>query len=76
MCSSDLTAPALSERVMDGLHLTEPPSYRDIMETKPPPKLVWVLVGVPIDRFGEVRPQVTALQAVAGVSVQVNGDGQ
>jgi hypothetical protein len=42
------------------------------LQIKAPPKMVWLLIGVPLDRFGEVQGHVAGLQEVAGVSVQSN----
>lgn len=42
------------------------------MTVKAPPKLAWVLVGIPLDRYGDVYDLVTQLQQVAGVSVQTS----
>lgn len=43
------------------------------MSLKAPPKLVWVLVGIPVDDYGDVYPLVAGLEAKAKVSVQTSG---
>jgi ParB-like chromosome segregation protein Spo0J len=40
------------------------------VELKPPPKMVWVLLGIPIAEYGEVQPQVATLERCAAISVQ------
>jgi ParB-like chromosome segregation protein Spo0J len=44
------------------------------IDTRPFPKMVWILLGVSVDRFGEVREQLAALQEVADLDVQCNRD--
>ena len=44
------------------------------MRIKPPPEMVWVLVGIPLDHFGTVRDHLVAIQENASVTVQSNRD--
>jgi ParB-like chromosome segregation protein Spo0J len=48
----------------------------DIEEMKilPPPQLVWVLLAIPIRKFGSVRDHLVALESEADISVQSNRD--
>jgi hypothetical protein len=39
------------------------------MEIKSPPRMAWVVVGVPVVRYGEVQPAIESLSRVAGVHV-------
>jgi hypothetical protein len=39
------------------------------LEVKPPPQMAWVVVGVPVVRYGEVQPAIESLAAIAGVHV-------
>jgi hypothetical protein len=39
------------------------------LENKPPPKMAWVVVGVPVVRYGEVQAAIEALSALPGVHV-------
>ena len=44
------------------------------LEVKPPPAITWLLIGIPLDRFGDVQTHVAALQEAALVTVQSNRD--
>jgi ParB-like chromosome segregation protein Spo0J len=37
------------------------------LDAKPMPKMAWVLVGIPVRRYGEIDRQVRALAAVPGI---------
>lgn len=41
---------------------------------RPPPELAWVLVGIPLERYGDAQVHVAALQKIGRVSVQSNRD--
>lgn len=43
-------------------------------DTSPPPAIVWVLLGIPLDSFAECQEHLAALEGVADVSVQSNRD--
>lgn len=40
------------------------------LETKPPPRLTWVLVGIPTVRFGEIAQAVEGLAAIEGIILE------
>jgi hypothetical protein len=42
----------------------------DRIDTQPPPKMVWVLLGIPFDRFDLVQGNLAALEAESEISVQ------
>jgi ParB-like chromosome segregation protein Spo0J len=42
------------------------------VELKRPPNIVWILVGVPVDSYGDVLPQIEALEARAAIVVKTN----
>jgi len=42
----------------------------DPLPTDPPPKMVWVLVGIPLDRYGDAHRHVAALEKISDISVQ------
>lgn len=44
------------------------------LELKPPPKMVWLLCAIPLDKWGEAQPSVVKLQEISGVTVQSNRD--
>ena len=37
---------------------------------KPAPQIVWYLIGIPLERFGQVQEHVAALESAADLSVQ------
>jgi ParB-like nuclease domain len=53
--------------------LAPEPEPKEI-QLKPPPEMVWLLLGIPLDQFGDVQHHVAALQEVSGVTVQSNRD--
>lgn len=40
------------------------------VDTRPPPKLSWVLIGIPIVRFGEIQAQIEAISSIEDVVVK------
>lgn len=40
------------------------------IELQPPPKMVWILIGVPFNRFNKVQKYLAALETQADISVQ------
>jgi ParB-like chromosome segregation protein Spo0J len=44
------------------------------VDLRQPPKLVWYLIGVPIDKFGQVQKHIAALESAAALSVQSSRD--
>lgn len=61
---------------LDSLRGADPEAGPPVEEVpvKPPPRMVWLLVGIPVDRFGEVRDLVLALQEAADITVQSSSD--
>jgi len=57
-----------------------PPDAGDVelkaLDTMPPPKMAWVLLGIPTVRFAEIAEAVERLAAVPEVILEttVNGD--
>lgn len=39
------------------------------LEVKSPPKMAWVMIGVPVVRYGEVQSAIESIAAVSGVAV-------
>jgi len=37
---------------------------------KPAPEIVWYLIGIPLERFGQVQQHVAALEGIAEIAVQ------
>jgi ParB-like chromosome segregation protein Spo0J len=46
------------------------------MQLKPPPEIVWFLIGIPMHRFGEVQQHVAALESAAELTVQSSREFQ
>ena len=48
------------------------------LDTKQPPRMTWVLIGIPTVRFGEIAQAVESLAATEGVLIEStsNDDGQ
>lgn len=44
------------------------------LETKPPPKFTWVLLGIPTVRFGEIAEIVDALGAVPEILIETSSN--
>lgn len=44
------------------------------LQLRPAPAIVWYLIGIPLDRFGEVQSHVAALEQAAEISVQSSRD--
>ena len=44
------------------------------MNLKPPPKMVWILAGVPINQFGQVQSHVAALEKYSDIIIQSSRD--
>lgn len=62
----NLTGPATSEKT----ELKQ-------LDTKPPPPLSWVLIGIPTVRFGEISERVEALGKVEGIILETTvSDGR
>jgi ParB/Sulfiredoxin domain len=40
----------------------------ETLDLKPPPNMVWMLIGIPFDQWGKVRGNVEALEKVAGIT--------
>lgn len=49
-------------------------AHIDQMSLRPAPSLVWVLIGIPLSKFGEAQPHIAALEANAALSVQSSRD--
>ena len=54
------------------LKFTEPPNTQGMeeMDLSPPPKMVWLLIGVPLNKYGEVQKHVAALEQHSEVVFQ------
>jgi|SRR6185437_1722100 len=52
--------------------LADPTSDKrmDTIDTMPPPKKIWILIGIPFNRFDQVQEHVAALESEAEISVQ------
>lgn len=46
------------------------------LEVKPPPTMVWVLLGIPLDLFGKVQKHLKALEARADMVVKATRDDE
>ncbi|HEV1992505.1 MAG TPA: ParB N-terminal domain-containing protein [Candidatus Dormibacteraeota bacterium] len=44
------------------------------LDLRPPPTVVWVLLGIPFEQFGKAHDALAALQELSSVSVQSNRD--
>lgn len=44
------------------------------LDTKPPPRMSWVLIGIPTIRFGEISPMVERLAVVDGVLLETTSN--
>lgn len=44
------------------------------LDLRPPPSIVWILCGIPFERFGKAQEPLAALQSLADVTVQSNRD--
>jgi ParB-like chromosome segregation protein Spo0J len=44
------------------------------VDLRPPPSVVWILCGIPLDVYGEVREHVAALETHATISIQASRD--
>lgn len=44
------------------------------LDLRPPPSVVWVLLGIPFEQFGKARNALASLQELSSVSVQSNRD--
>lgn len=44
------------------------------LDTKPPPVMTWVLIGIPTVRFGEVAEQVEGMAAIDGIVVETTSN--
>jgi len=49
-------------------------SYEQFKELKPPPGMLWVLIGVSVSKYGAIREQIERLQAQADIMVQTTRD--
>lgn len=43
-------------------------------QIQPPPKMTWVLLGIPIDEFAEARGPLAQLEEIAAIKVEVSKD--
>jgi ParB-like chromosome segregation protein Spo0J len=50
-------------------------SYEQIKELKPPPNMMWILVGVDVSRYGAIREHVQALEQRSDITVKTTRDG-
>lgn len=62
-----------SPALVDLLKLAEPPSFRQVLNLKPPPQIVWILLGVPLERYGEASEHIANLEKLADITVQTTG---
>jgi hypothetical protein len=44
----------------------------ETIDTKPVPTVTWVLLGIPFDKWGRVRPHVEALESMAEITCKTN----
>jgi len=51
----------------------QPTELRQI-ETKPPPRITWVMLGIPTVRFGEIAEAVEGLAAIDGVTIETTSN--
>lgn len=60
------------QAMLNGLAPPEPEEteLRQV-DVKPPPKMAWVLVGIPLVRFGEINAEVEKLAAIPGVVLEM-----
>lgn len=49
--------------------ITDKPALKKL-DIKEPPKMAWVLVGIPIGRFGEIAPDIEKIAALQGALVE------
>lgn len=56
----------LDRMLNDGKNSRQP----NTIDLQPPPKMVWVLLGIPFDRFDVVQENLRALEAESEISVQ------
>jgi hypothetical protein len=40
------------------------------LDARPPPKMAWCLIGIPLERFGEINTQIEQLSGVDGIVVE------
>lgn len=59
---------------LESLTALDVDSRIDPMDLKPPPKLVWILAGVPLTRFGDVQKHLATLEAHSDIIVQSTRD--
>jgi ParB-like chromosome segregation protein Spo0J len=50
------------------------PASLEELDLRPPPTVVWVLLGIPFAQFGAARDGLAALQELSAVTVQSNRD--
>lgn len=55
---------------LDKLAGAEEPTELKPITVREPPKMAWVLVGIPTVRFGEISTHVEAIAAVSGSIVE------
>jgi len=61
---------AIAPNLLEMMNLTEPSSYREIIELKPPPTIIWCLLAIPFAKYPEAQAHVAALEAIADITVQ------
>lgn len=45
-----------------------------VLDPKPPPRMAWVLIGIPLVRFGEVQETIDRLASVEGVEIHTTAN--
>lgn len=45
-------------------------TYEQFKELKPPPNMLWVLVGVDVSKYGKIKAHIEALEAIGGITVK------
>ncbi len=64
---TELFEPLELEKLLnEGKNTREP----EAIDLQPPPKMVWILLGIPFNRFDLVRENLAALESEAEISVQ------
>ncbi len=64
---TELFEPLELEKLLNGGKNTREPEAIDL---QPPPKMVWILLGIPFNRFDLVQENLSALESEAEISVQ------
>ncbi len=64
---TELFEPLELEKLLNGGKNTREPEAIDL---QPPPKMVWILLGIPFNRFDLVQEHLSALESESEISVQ------